>query len=399
MREAFPFTASDVLFLLGIEHDNGRSDVYLECPFCGSSKKEKKLAFSLKKDVFCCKRATCASVGNSLTFYAAMTGLSNKEAYHDICSRLNIKNESGQSPIQIRKIQKKEEFFPEEPLADIKVRNHTYRFLSEVSDFQLTDKNKEDLKNRGFSLAQDSYASQNYLSLPDKMGSKNFPMICKRLHLDGCELKGVPGFFQSKLNDNWSFVTKKRGIMIPYVNFNRMIQGYQVRKDDDVREVDAETGKYEYKYSWITSKYFKSGTGSKSFVHYACDFKWIKENYCFEPVFKEGVVLTEGAMKADLFFEITNQPTIAVPGVNSLNLLLEELEKIKAKGVKKIYNGYDMDYMDNPDVQKAEARLKEMIEGVGFEYIRLTWNPYIGDKMVLKGIDDFYAYKHKRISF
>lgn len=101
------------------------------------------------------------------------------------------------------------------------------------------------------------------------------------------------------------------------------------------------------------------------------------------------IYLTEGAMKADIAHYLTDYklPFIAVAGVNAFTKLEEELLRLKAYGVEKVVNMYDMDYLTNPNVQKALVRTREIVQNCGLRYQRYVWNTEY------KGIDDYLKYR------
>ena len=163
-------------------------------------------------------------------------------------------------------------------------------------------------------------------------------------------------------------------------------------------------GKKENKYTWLSSNLIPedakpgSGTGAKTFVHYACDFEKSFDG-SYRPVFlNHTAFLTEGAMKADLAHMFTGQGYVAVPGVNALLQLEEEFKKLRKLGVSRIINAYDMDYLTNPHVFKAVKKTEEMIHEMGFFFFFLMWDTKEKELgKALKGIDDYYAYCYKGI--
>ena len=81
---------------------------------------------------------------------------------------------------------------------------------------------------------------------------------------------------------------------------------------------------------------------------------------------------------------------MAVPGVSCQVQLGNELDKLKRLGFKKVYNAYDMDYLTNENVFNAMENSYKMIQGKGFELVRLVWNAKD------KGLDDYYANKYRK---
>lgn len=351
MQTGLPFTLRDVLTLLGY-HVGSTHTANIDCCMC---KRKKTLNFNFEKEVFRC--AACGFFGNAMVFYASQMNMTNKEAYHDISERLRL-NE----PVQTARFKRVEKEEVEEiPLADIKIRSQTNSaFLSECT---LSEKHRQNLLERGFSEA--GIVNAGYMSYPKKTDLQD---ICFRILQQGCELKGVPMFYRDK-NNKWTAQYSKSGILVPYRDFNNRIQGFQVRIDDELIEPD------EPKYKWISSKYRKDGCGAKTFIHYACDFAWDVNAQVFKPIIRNNtVVVTEGGMKGELFYHLTGQATIALPGVNCTDLFTKELKKLKKIGVKNIVLAYDMDFLTNIHVMTALSKIREIVLREDFKYTILTWD-------------------------
>ena len=61
------------------------------------------------------------------------------------------------------------------------------------------------------------------------------------------------------------------------------------------------------------------------------------------------------------------------------------------------YSKSDMDYLENPNVQKQRKALQDLIEKYGFEYEMLTWETKAENHKELKGLDDYYAYHLRNV--
>jgi len=262
----------------------------------------------------------------------------------------------------------------------------------------LSNENRDNLLARGFNM-----------STIDMLGYKTFPRkneidyiaLCKRLQQNQVSLKGIPGFYKAKYGD-YSFVQLTKGIIMPIRNIHNEIIGLQIRKDDDKRVYQPDEGKLEAKCSWFSSKGFPHGTSAHGWVHYATDFRFDgNKTKKWWAVVGDTVILTEGAMKADLIHLLSGVPTIAVPGVNNIVHLSKELTLLRKLGVKKILHCYDMDYKTNPNVANAMKKTKTLIEESGLEYQFCEWETKVnvaGEyKEVLKGLDDYLAYIYKGI--
>ena len=334
------------------------------CPECGKQTFE---ANDIKGHCF-----KCGFGANYIKYYAVCCGISTKEATKKIASSTGGVANFKYTPTEV----------PEEPIADIVIRDKTYHSL--LSNLTISKRHINDMRNRGMEL--DTVKKLEYKSY--YLGSqKSRVEITQKILNSGASIDGVPGFYlndddKSSYYGRYTFCWRKQGILVPYRDCEDRIQGFQLRKDNDKLEKD-EDGKLENKYDWISSKGKKKGSGAKGFVHFACDFYGDYKTKKKKPILDTELMITEGAMKADITHAITGLPVIAIPGVEILDGLDEVLDYLKSNGVKKILNAFDMDYLTNKNVQRAQDKLQKMIEKKGLEYSRLKWDSNY------KGIDDY----------
>ncbi len=387
MYKGYSWSCSDVLSLLGVPFNPDKEEQTIVCPFCGSS----RFGMNIKKGTGHCFK--CGETADSASYYAASTGLSINDARNDIKKRLNIPDENGNLP---KRLVYKEKV--QEHLAPIEVRDKTYRaFLDEL---MLSQKNFDNLKARGFS--DDDITAKGYKSFPSAENT-SFEDICRRLTTKGCKLAGVPGFYKN-YKDEWTFTRITPGIIIPQINIHNQIEGFQIRKDDDLRR-DFD-GELEPKIIWFSSKGKSHGTGPHVTVHNATDFIYNKEKRQYEPVLHgDKVTLTEGGMKADLCACLleNHASLIAVQGVHALNPLKEALLSLKPYGLKTVNVAFDMDYLTNPNVKSAMKKVIALIKDLGFEYENLMNWQYKqkdekGNVFFLKGLDDYLAFQQRGIT-
>lgn len=372
-----PFRCTDGLDYVGAHYPAHKNNIYIDCPWCGGKKKLNVVLSGSKEHLFHC--AKCDTSANTIIYVAEVRGISSKEAYAEVCNYANV-------PLYEREPKPEPKESKEEPVVEllpIKERNKTYRYL--LSLFRLEDREKDDLLKRGFD--EDSIARLGYKTYNTRNNYDECKRLARILLNKGLTLKGVPGFY--KHYKDWTFVKHTNSLLIPYRDFNARIQGFQIRlrKEDIKGDIP--------KYFWVSSakKYggaFSEGCGG-SFLHFATDFTWNEAEGINEAVLDETVVLTEGALKADLFHHLTGKPCLAMPGVNAYQSFLDVIPYLKEKGVKKIILAFDMDYIDKIEVKKAEAKIKEIILKNDFQFVRATWNSEF------KGIDDYYAFKKKGI--
>lgn len=394
--EQFPFTIDDVLRLLNINHREEKS-IRITCPFCMQGKINRNLGIAMDTEKFHCY--SCGVSGRGGTqFYAYHQNLTTKEAYKEIMTQLGLSTDTNE-PIKIRerKIYEKEINVEAEIASDI-VLNSTYRTL--LDELHLSKRDEEDLYDRGFTKAE--ILTLGYKSYPSGDRTKiveEYFNIPKKLLMKNCTLQGVPGFYTTKNKNVWTMCWRKSGILVPYISYENRIVGFQLRKHDEELDCNVDTGERENKYSWISSADKNNGCRVSTSVHYSCDFEWSDKTLSFSPIIQNGVMgFTEGAMKGDLYHCITGRPVMSVPGCGILGGVKKEFERLKEeKGVHTIAVIYDMDYLTNPNVEKDMNKLKDIIKEAGLKYIRPTWNTMIGDESLLKGVDDYYAYKQRGI--
>ena len=364
-------TFPEVAALLGItpKKINSKENKY-PCPVCGK--------FEVQANDLFGKCWKCDTKFNYISYYAQVSGISTKDATKDISNKVG-RNAGDYFSYNEPK--------QEEPLADIEKRHETYSCL--LSQLKISKKHIDNLHSRGLSdeqIKKLQYKSY-YVGFKDEREK-----LTKRLSDKGCQIKGIPGFYQETDSSNGrKYLTicwRKYGILVPYKNRNNLIQGFQVRKDNDKLEKD-EDGKLENKYDWFSSGDKDYGSRTRGFCHYACDFYKEFSTGKEHPFLKSDLLLTEGAMKADIIHALCKQPVLAVPGINATKELEKEFAFLLDQGVTTIIDCFDMDYLTNPNVQKASERLIKMINAAGLKYIRARWNPEY------KGLDDYLAAREK----
>lgn len=212
---------------------------------------------------------------------------------------------------------------------------------------------------------------------------------------------GVPGIEQDKYKTDKANLHQPAAcsIMMPARDRHYRITRLMLRKS--VVEDDMIGGAKDVpKCLWFTSGGHPGGCKAVSTVHYAC--AWKKEGETYDdiyPVFKDGIAyITEGFMKADLAHCIKPEYCfLAIPGVNHIKPLKEELEWLKENGrIKKVVVAFDMDYQENEHVKKAMAKLGDLLKELEIPASFLKWERF-QDGEDLKGIDDLLAYTERGI--
>lgn len=342
------FDIIEVAKMCGVQfHPNDHNGIEFKalCPFCDDTKYH--LGLNRKMDRFHCFK--CKEKGNSVSLYAKMYGISNRQAYDII---------RGKDKFLDKKMFTYRDN-PEMPIRSLEERHNVYYdFLSLL---KLNRCHFESLERRGLSF---NYIHQfMYRSIPtDNVFRREILEKLASKH----NLLGIPGFYIDERGDVQMYVKKCGGIFIPICNSEGYIQGLQMRLD-----VDEDSG--DKKFRWFSSKHFKDGTGAKPWIHIVGNTS-AKE-----------ICLTEGAMKADVTSVLSDGKLfMAVPGVNAITYLPEVIREL---GVTKVYEAFDMDKRSKPQVKQALIGLRTCLDSIGVEWQSCSWNPKY------KGLDDYFLAK------
>ena len=371
MKGDFPFTILDVINALGLSVRRISGDrVYFDCPVCPSFSKsgkprsgQGKVEARITESVFNCP--ACGDFhGGMLDLFCYYRNCDKAEANRHMRQYVSAqgydKNQSLRIVQKARKIKEQNV-----SLASNGAIDKTYRrFLSLCT---LSNEHISSLNQRGLSKKQIlRFGLCSAPVLPDE-----HRYIIHTLLSEGYVLNGVPGFFRQ--NGKWDYALwdRYRGILIPMVSPDSQLLGFQIRFDNPI--IDKNNPKKRIKYLWFSSKDMPEGT-SRTSVGHITNAKEIPE--C--------VYLTEGGLKADIASIYGNRVFAAIAGVTQFPAIETLLNQLKARGVKKIVDAFDADYVDNENVEKCRKRLKEITQKKGLEYFRLEW-----DKNKGKGIDDY----------
>lgn len=354
-------TMEEAARFAGFSLDTRKNITITDCPFCGG---KEKFYISLSLPYNPLGLAHCMRCGETLSsigMFARAKGLnSNKEAskaWHKL-RRGEADEEANLKFKQIRQKPRTEIKRVDVDPAPIEIRDKTYRNM--LSLLALLPEHKNNLLKRG--LTEKAIEEAEYRSLP--RSEKNIALIVQSLLQRGCVLKGVPGFFQ-RSDGKWTMVSYKGegGILLPQRNGFGQIQGFQIRRDTDVKSK---------RYIALSSRDYPNGSPAYTYCHLRRGNKGLEE-----------IILTEGPLKADVISCLTGYSVLAVPGVNSLGFLPQALYDLKAAGVQKVCIAYDMDIRVNKEVQKAQKKLMSLLKRAGIHYSVLNWDES------LKGLDDW----------
>ena len=321
-----------------------RSEVEASCPFCGDHGKGKyHLSLNTDTDQYRCN--LCSVSGNSVTLYAKLKSVSNKEAYRDLTGGSNVYVLPSQP---VPKIQERQ---PRSLLERHAVYSEMLSFLT------LAPQHRKNLLERGLSAVR--IRQKEYRSMPETAASRR---LLARLVSANQELLGIPGFYTRE--DVWT-LAGPNGFLIPVRDKDGLIQGLKIRLDD--------ASQPNRKYRWLSSRdgHLANGTRSYSWIHVTGDTT------------RKRAFLTEGPLKGDVASFLANDALfICTGGVNATKGLKET---IRSLGVTEVVEAMDMDQMTNLQVRNGVLAMRREVQGIkGIKYSKYTWNP------AYKGVDDYF---------
>ncbi len=357
----FPFGIMDVVDLLHLRiRRPSPTGVYVDCPICND--KRGKMHINRQNDTWRCNY--CDESGGMLSLYAKLHNMSTSEAYREI--RDAMLNGVGLSDYAVKYPDKpKIEPVEDTPLADITVRHNTYTAL--LSMLTLSKEHREHLQTvRG--LTDEQIEELGYKSTPPFYMCRS---LANRLLQNGCQLEGVPGFYQK--DGQWTIAssTYTAGILIPARTRLGYISGFQIRLDVPLKNEDDPPDKQGAKYIWFSSVGKPKGTSSGSPAHFVGDPD-------------AGVVyVTEGLLKSDISHYLMNRTFAATAGVNNMAQLELLLKELAENGTHTIIETEDMDKYRNEAAAKGALKLYDLARKYGMTCRGLNWNPNY------KGADDW----------
>lgn len=337
----------------------GPDHVYADCPICGD--RRGKMNMNLSKNVWRCNY--CNEGGGMLSLYAKVYGISNSDAYREICDVLQTEGFAPDYTVTVRAPSHEQ---VQSMGASAREVHQTYSMM--LSMLTLTQAHLEHLRiKRG--LSKEQIERFGFKSTPP-------PYLCRslteRLIKQGCTVQGVPGFF---LNDKgmWTvrFHQRTAGIMIPIRGVDGLIRGVQIRLDHPIKADDDPAEKEGTKYLWLSSAGKNMGTSSGSPVHFIGD-------PCARAVY-----VIEGGLKAYICHALMNRTFAATAGANNVAQLDALFEFLHKNGTEVIIEAEDMDKYRNAMVNAGASKIYLMARKHGLECRRLTWNPNY------KGMDDW----------
>ena len=319
-------------------------EVEATCPFCHDHGPGKyHLSLNTSTDLYRCN--LCGAHGNSVTLYARLMGVTNREAYQ----ALTREGKVYPMPRQAKARTETER----QPMA-LEQRHAAYTAMLE--HMTLLPKHQDNLLERG--LSEERIVQNQYRSMPETEAGRR--LLAALLRSSGHELLGLPGF--RTCYGDWTICGPK-GFLIPVRNKDGLIQGMKIRLDD--------ADKPSRKYRWLSSRDLPNGTRSYSWVHVTGDTT------------QKRAFLTEGPLKGDVASYLAHDALfVCVGGVNAIRGLKNTLKDL---GVTQVVEAMDMDQMTNPDVRNAVLAMRREVQAIkGLKYTKYTWDP------AYKGVDNYF---------
>ncbi len=221
----------------------------------------------------------------------------------------------------------------------------------------LSSEHKKKLLARG--MSEQEIERHGYVSTP---GAGEGERIAGEL--SAFNLEGVPGFFMQ--GGAWRMRDFGTGIFVPVRDEHLRIVGCQIRRDD--------VADGQPKYIWFSSAGKPHGTSSSSPLHYARPHLLCGASE---------VLLTEGALKADVVSYFMDAPVIAAAGVNNFGRDFAATLREKFPNLRTTFIAFDSDFRVKPQVKAALEKLMRELSGAGFKVRVRTWPPEY------KGLDDY----------
>jgi len=248
-----------------------------------------------------------------------------------------------------------------EVTTDPDLSDRVYRALVEL--ISLTNEDRQCLRNRG--LDDETIDCNGYATLDVGAGQQVAQDVLERVGCKQEELITVPGF----VRENGSVKLTAwlgPGILIPCRGLDGLIRAIKVRR----QQLRGNQAKY---VSLSGGRKHEQNAGA----------------HCHVPVGTpstcETVRVTEGELKSDISFALSELPTIGVPGISPWRTALPVIEQLGAQHVLIAYDAPEYDDNSKPTARDAAAFARELLSR-GFDVEIETWRAEAG-----KGIDDVMA--------
>jgi hypothetical protein len=327
----------------------GHKEIDAKCPFCGDKPRRYHLRMNTEKNQYKC--FYCGESGNSVSLYARVNGISNKDAAAELMRGNNVYILPREPVSKVK---------PEREPKSVEERHAVYSAM--LGHLTLCDAHRENLRERG--LSDDRSERNQYRSLP---GNNKSRLLLASMLSDFYDLDGIPGFFVNRYG-KWD-ISGAAGLLIPYRNSAGQIPGLQIRLDDAQKR----------KYRWLSSRDENRGTGSGSPIH-------VTGNLASKIAY-----ITEGGLKGDVASFLDEDALfICIAGVSAIEGLRQIISSLD---VQEVVVAMDMDKLTNPQVREAVAKINREVSKLRNVRVHAAnWD------MRYNGIDDYYLARGRTIT-
>lgn len=374
----FPFGIREVTELLQLKvRKRLPGNIYVDCPFCGDHRG--KMNVNFVKNVWRCNY--CGEHGGMLALYAKLHGISNSQAFCEICDALQTDDwQDGYAGVQVAAgaqetvprpaglpCAEPESLVTQSERASLQQIHQTLSLL--FSQLTLRPEHRSHLRSEKRGLSDEQIERFGFKSTPP-------PAVCRvlteRLLKQGCTVQGVPGFYLDDFG-RWTvnFGSWSSGILIPAIGVDGLLRGAQILLDKPMRSKDDPPDKKGAKYIWFSSSNKNMGVGAGSPIHFVGN------------PFARTVYVTEGLLKADIAHCLMNRSFVAIAGANNVGQLEPLFRLLAQNGTELVIEAHDMDKFSNKAISAGASKIYAIARRCGMDCRRLTWNPNF------KGVDDW----------
>ena len=319
----------------------GHTEIEAKCPFCGDKPHRHHLRMNAGNDKFKCW--LCGETGNSVSLYAKVEGISNKEAVNRLLDGSNVYRFPSVPQTQITQPR---------PALPLEQRNEVY--TSMLNHLILNDTHRSNLRERGFS--DDRIQRNQYRSMPSDENSR---LLLSSILSSFHELDGIPGFYEDR-QGRWT-IAGAPGLLVPYRNHDGLIQGLQIRLNSAEKR----------KYRWFASTNYLRGTKSGAPIHITGNLQ------------SKTAYITEGGLKGDVASYFDDEALfLCIAGVSATESLVDTVSELN---VRNVIIAMDMDKLSNKQVRNAVTTMtRELRRMKNIKIDIANWDARFN------GIDDYY---------
>lgn len=358
----------DTAILCGLDikqNTLGNDEVQARCPYCDDYRYRMYLSRNPGNATFWCHN--CGTGGNAVTLYAdfnpSRRKMTTKEAFLALLKESQVR--SGDMPC---------ESYNEKPERIRPLHERSQIYLELLSLLPLEDRHYRNLSGRG--LSDEMIRGNMYRSIPTSRRDRERVMSVLTSRFD---LSDMPGFHTKDWE--WKMACcQHSGFFIPVCDQNSQIQGLQIRLDEPPPKIitqpdGSRVKKKGDRFRWFSTRgnFYQNGTRISSYIHIVGDLN------C------DTLRITEGPLKADIASYLSGgELFIGLTGVQNIKYLAGVIKQLHPK---RILECIDMDVRSNPQVQKAQSKIRSTCMSLCEEYRTFIW------PQEQKGIDDWLLFE------